>query len=109
MFFLNGLIIFLPILIVGFIFIKAQKKFLRLYRVKKNPPYPVTEEERRKEFYNNPIKFFFNIPITTNKLWKEAFKHHKDSELNNAAKEVRKWFYITITIFIICCILLAFI
>lgn len=99
MFLVNSIIFFIPILIAAIFWIKAQREFEEVYRLKKKPSFPVTQEERMRKVEKEPLKFLMESPRGTTVLWKESFKHHSDPELDKAAKAVKKWFYVVVLVF----------
>lgn len=84
----------IPFILAGIWMIQAQKRYLKLYRKKKNPKFPILQEEIQEYFFKNPIKWYFIAPYAVFHIFKDLWRKNPDSQLESFAKEVRKRYII---------------
>jgi|SRR3989344_7402929 len=102
---MNGYFLFiiftvLPITVLSFFWQNDYKRYLRLFRKKVNPPYPLSMDEIKQEYYDHPFKFLVSIPIILKTRWVIFWATHQDQELNMLAVKVRKYFFFMILIMV---------
>lgn len=85
----------IPFLSCGYLMVKAQIKFIKLYGRKKGVKTNLTNYLYER-YTSEPQKWFFESPIMSWYLFKIIWKNYSDEELNEAAIEVRKYFWLTI-------------
>jgi len=91
---------FLPFLIASILFIKTYMEYIKLYREKKNPNYPLLPNEASVYFNMDPIGFIKKLPAMPFLRWKIIFEQHKDQELNESSYRTRKFFWILMIVMI---------
>ena len=89
-FLVQALFYFLPQIIVLIFLTRAFYSYEVLYRKKKNPDYTL-HGEAAEYIFKSP-KHFFKFYLTPFFWWKIIFEHHKDKQLDTAAKRIRRIF-----------------
>ncbi len=95
------LIVSLSAFLIVFYLQKATEiKYLRLYRKKINPDYPIFWYEEFRYFTAYQDRYL-KIIIGDFYYWKIIFAKHKDKELNAAAKRTRYLMILAVIVFFI--------
>jgi len=84
----------LPIVVVGFFWAKTSKHYLKLYRKKINPVYPLSIEEIKQKYYHDSFRFILSLPYLLKTRWVIFWESHQDKELNSLAVKLRGYFYL---------------
>lgn len=98
-FFLISLIVVIPTLLSLKLLLESQRRYLKSYRKKVNPPYPVLPEEMSRRYWLRPHLFLVEVPIITVRLLTSLLDEHHDAELAQLANDVkRRWLFMLITV-----------
>lgn len=97
-FFIFGII---PVIIINSFWLKAQKKFLSLYKKDFSLKTPLSSEEIINLCLNKPGHFIKNIPYILFGRFSLFFRKYNNSELNKTAKKARDYFWIILLILIL--------
>ncbi|EKD65621.1 MAG: hypothetical protein ACD_50C00032G0008 [uncultured bacterium] len=92
---------FTPFFLGCIIFLRSYKKYVRLYRKKINPDYPLLFGEATNYFSKDPLDYLQKLPIVPLLQWKIIFESHKDQELNELARKTRSSFWVFLAIIFI--------
>jgi len=97
-----ALIFFVPFIIILILFRRASLTYFRLYREKKNPDFPLVQEDITNHLNKNPYKLIKKIPLTPFFMWKIVlFEHQKDKQLNQLVKKVRMLLFLSIALLLV--------
>ena len=88
----------LPVIIVGFFWAKTSKDYLKLYRKKINPSYPLSAEEIKQKYHHDSLQFIIDLPYLLKTRWIIFWESHQDRELNILAVKLRSYFYLIVLI-----------
>ncbi len=88
----------MPIIIVGFFWAKTSRNYLKLYRKKINPTYPLSAEEIKQKYYHDSFQFIIDLPYLLKTRWIIFWESHQDKELNSLAVKLRRYFYLIVLI-----------
>lgn len=85
--------VFIPFIIISFILVMTQRRFLKTYRKVVNPKKLISADELSNLLYKNPSKF---IRFLKNNFWEFTFlrgnlyfQEYENQVLNKQARQVR--------------------
>lgn len=87
--YIQAILAFTPPVIAGIFYLKALNAYMKLYRKKIDPDYPIMPQEISTYFYQGSIDKIFISPFMTLGI---IFAEHKDKELAAAVKKVRMFY-----------------
>lgn len=98
----------IPILGINYLSIKSQKRFIKLYKEKVDADEPFFIREINKKYLRDPSKFIQDSPKIMLLRFKIIFGKFHDKELDNAASDVRKYYFFIVAVLFINFIILTF-